>query len=288
MKKRWHQLTSVEVTSLLQSDAATGLSTAAAADRIAVHGYNELQEKPREPLWQKFINQFKDFLVLILIAASLISVLVGEIADSIVIIAIVLLNAFLGVFQEAKAEKALAALKEMSAPTTKVLRDSEITVLPSKELVPGDIVLLEAGDYIPGDLRILESFNLKVQEASLTGESVPVDKSAEAIDADAALADRHNIGFMSTVVTYGRGKGIIIDTGMSTEIGKIAEMLQTVETESSPLQKKLAEFGKLLGYICLVVCAAVFAMGIYNSYSDGVLELAEVQLMLMTAISLAV
>ncbi|QDR83156.1 cation-translocating P-type ATPase [Sporomusa termitida] len=288
MKKHWHELTSQETTSLLQSDAVTGLSTASAAERLATHGYNELKEKALEPLWQKFINQFKDFLVLILIAASLISVLVGEIADSVVIIAIVLLNACLGVFQEAKAEKALAALKEMSAPTTKVLRDGETTVLPSRELVPGDIVLLEAGDYLPGDLRIIESFNLKVEEASLTGESVPVDKNTETAATDAALADRHNMGFMSTVVTYGRGKGIIVNTGMNTEIGKIAEMLQTVETENSPLQKKLAEFGHLLGYLCLVVCAAVFGMGIYNSYSDGILEFAEVQLMLMTAISLAV
>ena len=288
MKKCWHELTSQETTSLLQSDAATGLSAVAAAERLTAYGYNELQEKASEPLWQKFINQFKDFLVLILIAASLISVLVGETADSLVIIAIVLLNACLGVFQEAKAEKALAALKEMSAPTAKVLRDGDTTVLSSKELVPGDIVLLEAGDYIPGDLRIIESFNLKVEEASLTGESVPVDKNAAAAAADAALADRHNMGFMSTVVTYGRGKGIIVDTGMNTEIGKIAEMLQTVEAESSPLQKKLADFGKMLAYLCLVVCAAVFAMGIYNSYSDGLLELAEIQLMLMTAISLAV
>lgn len=288
MKKRWHELTSQETSALLQSDAVTGLSAAEAAERLTTYGYNELQEKALEPLWQKFINQFKDFLVLILIAASLISVLVGETADSIVIIAIVLLNACLGVFQEAKAEKALAALKEMSAPTAKVLRDGETTVLSSKDLVPGDIVLLEAGDYIPGDLRIIESFNLKVEEASLTGESVPVDKNTAAVAADAALADRHNMGFMSTVVTYGRGKGIIVDTGMNTEIGKIAEMLQTVEAESSPLQKKLADFGKMLGYVCLVVCAAVFAMGIYNSYNDGLLELAEVQLMLMTAISLAV
>lgn len=288
MKKHWHQITSEEVIRLLNSDSATGLSSMEADKQIAIHGYNELKEKPRETLWQKFLAQFKDFLVLILIAASLISVLVGEVTDSIVIIAIVLLNALLGVFQEAKAEKALAALKEMTAPNSKVIRDGEVSVIPSRSLVPGDIVLLDAGDYIPGDLRIIESHNLKVQEASLTGESVPVEKSTDLVDSATSLADRHNMGFMSTVVTYGRGKGIIIGTGMQTEIGKIAEMLQSVEEDSSPLQKKLAEFGKMLGLICLFVCTLVFALGVYSGYNDGVLEMSEVQLMLMTAISLAV
>lgn len=288
MKKLWHQLTSQEVVQLLHSNSSTGLTSLEADKQLQVHGCNELKEKPQEALWQKFLNQFKDFLVLILIAASVVSILVGEITDSLVIISIVLLNALLGVFQEAKAEKALAALKEMTAPNSKVLRDSEITVIPSKFLVPGDIVLLEAGDYIPGDLRFIESHNIKVQEASLTGESVPVEKSTEPVDGAASLADRHNMGFMSTIVTYGRGKGIVIGTGMQTEIGKIATMLQAVEEDSSPLQKKLAEFGKMLGIICLFVCALVFGLGVYSGYSDGVLEMAEVQLMLMTAISLAV
>lgn len=288
MKKHWHELTAGEVERLLSSNASAGLTSLEADKQLAVHGCNELKEKPRETLWQKFVNQFKDFLVLILIAASLISVLVGEVTDSIVIIAIVLLNALLGVFQEAKAEKALAALKEMTAPNSKVIRDGEITIIPSKLLVPGDVVLLEAGDYIPGDLRFIESHNVKVQEASLTGESVPVEKSTDPVGSTASLADRHNMGFMSTVVTYGRGKGIIVGTGMQTEIGKIAEMLQSVEEDSSPLQKKLAEFGKMLGVLCLFVCALVFGLGVYSGYSDGVLEMAEVQLMLMTSISLAV
>lgn len=288
MKKPWHQLTSQEVIQSLHSNSSTGLTSLEADKQLKEHGCNELKEKPQETLWQKFLNQFKDFLVLILIAASLVSILVGEITDSLVIIAIVLLNALLGVFQEAKAEKALAALKEMTAPNSKVIRDGDITVIPSKFLVPGDIVLLEAGDYIPGDLRFIESHNVKVQEASLTGESVPVEKSTDQVDSAASLADRHNMGFMSTVVTYGRGKGIVVGTGMETEIGKIATMLQAVEEDSSPLQKKLAEFGKMLGIICLFVCALVFGLGVYSGYSDGVLEMAEVQLMLMTAISLAV
>jgi len=186
MKKHWHDLTAGEVERLLSSNASAGLTSLEADKQLAVHGCNELKEKPQETLWQKFVNQFKDFLVLILIAASLISVLVGEVTDSIVIIAIVLLNALLGVFQEAKAEKALAALKEMTAPNSKVIRDGEITIIPSKLLVPGDVVLLEAGDYIPGDLRFIESHNVKVQEASLTGESVPVEKSTDPVGSTAS------------------------------------------------------------------------------------------------------
>lgn len=288
MKKAWHKLTSAAVLTELNSSLDSGLSSTEAADRIIRYGYNELQEKPRESLWKKFLNQFKDFLVLILMVASLISVVVGEVADSIVIIAIVLLNAALGVFQEAKAEKALDALKRMSAPTSKAIRDGDVTLIPSRELVPGDVILLEAGDYIPADMRLIESYNLKVQEASLTGESVPVEKECQPIDGDPALADLRNLGFMGTVVTYGRGKGIVVGTAMNTEIGKIAEMLQTVEEDRTPLQKKLEEFGKGLGVACLAVCAVVFAMGLWDGQRDGSLTFGEIQLMLMTSISLAV
>ena len=288
MEKQWHQLTSTEVLTALNSDLERGLSSAEVANRLAQYGYNELREKAREPLWKKFLNQFKDFLVLILLVASVISLAVGEVADSLVIIAIVVLNAALGVFQEAKAEKALEALKKMSAPTSKVVRDGGISTIPSRELVPGDIILLDAGDYIPADVRILESFNLKAQEASLTGESVPVEKECAVVVAEAPLAERHNLGFMSTVVTYGRGKAVAVGTAMNTEIGKIAAMLQTVTEDSTPLQKKLAEFGKGLGVICLAVCAIIFAMGLWKGYQDGALTFDEVQMMLMTSISLAV
>lgn len=288
MKKQWHQLPTSSVVTDLNSDLEYGLSSAEVTRRLSQYGFNELQEKSRDPLWKKFLNQFKDFLVLILLAASVVSLAVGEIADSLVIIAIVLLNAGLGVFQEAKAEKALEALKKMSAPTSKVIRDNVVTTIPSRELVPGDIILLDAGDYIPADVRIIDSFNVKVQEASLTGESVPVEKVAEAIEGDPPLADRHNLGFMSTVVTYGRGKAIVVGTAMNTEIGKIAEMLQIVEEESTPLQKKLAEFGKSLGFACLAVCAVIFAIGLWKGHQDGALAFSEIQLMLMTSISLAV
>jgi Ca2+-transporting ATPase len=288
VKNQWYKLTADAVVSELQSDLSQGLSIGEAARRLAQYGYNELKEKPHEPLWRKFLNQFKDFLVLILIAASIISALVGEPADSLVIIAIVLLNAALGVFQEAKAEKALDALKRMSAPHSKVIRDGHVTVIPSRELVQGDIILLDAGDYIPADVRILESFNLKVQEASLTGESVPVEKEDRQLDGEPVLADRVNMGFMSTVTTYGRGKAIVIGTAMNTEIGKIATMLQDVAEEKTPLQKKLESFGKGLGFACLVVCAVVFVMGIWGGMRDGTLSTAEIQLMFMTSISLAV
>ena len=288
MNNQWYKLSADVVVSELQSDLSQGLSSGEAARRLAQYGYNELKEKPHEPLWRKFLNQFKDFLVLILIAASIISALVGEAADSVVIIAIVILNSCLGVFQEAKAEKALDALKRMSAPNSKVVRDGHVTVIPSRDLVQGDIILLEAGDYIPADVRIIESFNLKIEEASLTGESVPVEKEDRLLDGDPSLADRVNMGFMSTVATYGRGKAAVVGTAMNTEIGKIAAMLQDVEEEKTPLQKKLESFGKGLGLACLVVCAVVFAMGIWGGYRDGSLTTAEVQLMFMTSISLAV
>ncbi|MCX7780482.1 MAG: cation-translocating P-type ATPase [Negativicutes bacterium] len=288
MKQEWYQLSLKQTAEALGSDPSSGLTAAEAAKRLAANGPNELREKQRETLLQKFINQFKDFLVLILIAASIVSALVGEIADSVVIIAIVILNAALGVFQEAKAEKALEALKRMAAPNSKVIRDGNLLTVPSRELVVGDVVILEAGDYVPADVRILEAINLKVEEASLTGESVPVEKNAAVIEGDVPLGDRHNMGFMSTIVTYGRGKGMVIGTGMQTEIGKIAEMLQSYEEEQTPLQRKLEEFGKYLGTLCLVVCAIVFALGIYNGYRDGTLSMSEIQLLLMTAISLAV
>ncbi|HWR44866.1 cation-translocating P-type ATPase [Sporomusa sp.] len=286
--KSWYQMSGEETVFEFKSESSIGLSSAEASRRLSQYGYNELQEKEPEGLWQKFLNQFKNFLVLILLAASVISILVGESADALVIIAIVILNAALGIFQESKAEKALAALKRMSAATSKLIRDGNLVVVPSRELIPGDIVVLEAGDYVPADVRILESFNLKVEEASLTGESVPVDKNSQELTEVIPLAERHNMAFMGTIVTYGRGKGIVVATAMQTEIGKIAGMLQAVQQEPTPLQIKLEEFGKTLGLLCLGVCAVVFAMGIYGGYSDGILSLSEIQHMLMISISLAV
>ena len=288
MADAWYQKSSATVVEEIGSDLHKGLSDKEAAERLAKYGPNELKGKPHATIWEMLLEQFKDFLVLILIGASIVSAFVGEVADSLVIIVIVVLNAALGVFQEAKAEKAMEALQKMAAPNSKVIRDGNIQTVPSRELVVGDIVLLEAGDYVPADVRILESMNLKVEEASLTGESVPVEKETVAIDHEASLADRHNMGYMGTVVTYGRGKAVIIGTGMNTEIGKIAQMISSFEEQSTPLQEKLADFGKILGILCLAVCAVVFVLGIYQGYRDGNLTMDEVTLLFMTAVSLAV
>ena len=288
MADAWYQKSSATVVEEIGSDLHKGLSDKEAAERLTKYGPNELKGKPHATIWEMLLEQFKDFLVLILIGASIVSAFVGEVADSLVIIVIVVLNAALGVFQEAKAEKAMEALQKMAAPNSKVIRDGNIQTVPSRELVVGDIVLLEAGDYVPADVRILESMNLKVEEASLTGESVPVEKETVAIDHEASLADRHNMGYMGTVVTYGRGKAVIIGTGMNTEIGKIAQMISSFEEQSTPLQEKLADFGKILGILCLAVCAVVFVLGIYQGYRDGNLTMDEVTLLFMTAVSLAV
>ncbi|HWU39945.1 MAG TPA: HAD-IC family P-type ATPase, partial [Candidatus Acidoferrum sp.] len=217
-----------------------GLTQEEAAERLKKHGPNELTEKPRPGFLQMLAGQFNNFLVIILIIAAVVSLLLGEIVDACAILVIVILNAVVGVVQESKAEAALAALKKMAAPSAQVIRDGHQVTVPSRELVPGDVVLIEAGNYVPADMRLIESVNLKIEEASLTGESVPVDKSAGAVlDKDIPLGDRKNSTFMSTLVTYGRGKGLVSGTGMHTQIGMIAEMLQSYEEESTPLQLKL-------------------------------------------------
>lgn len=277
----WYLLENEEVSSKLSTDLEKGLSSELAKERLKSHGYNELISKEGPTIWQMLLSQFQDFLVLILIGASLVSALIGEVTDSVVIILIVVLNASLGVVQEFKANKALEALKKMAAPEAKVIRDGKIIEIPARELVPGDLVILEAGNYVPADLRLVESVNLKIEEASLTGESVPVEKNAEIVfNNDVPLGDRSNSAFMSTVVTYGRGKGIVVETGMNTEIGLIAEMLESYEEESTPLQKKLAELGKILGIASLAICGIVFILGLIRGVP--ILE------MFMTAVSLAV
>ena len=284
----WYQKSGAEVLGEIGSDLHKGLTEQEAAVRLEKNGPNELKGKPRATLWERLLSQFKDFLIIILIVASIVSAFIGEVTDAMVIIAIVILNAALGVYQESKAEKAMEALQKMAAPNSKVVRGGTIQTVPSRELVVGDVVLLEAGDYVPADVRIIESMNLKVEEASLTGESVPVEKETAAIEHEATLADRHNMGYMGTVATYGRGRAVIIGTGMNTEIGKIAQMIDAFEEQSTPLQEKLEEFGKVLGILCLVVCALVFVLGIYQGYADGHLTMDEVTLLFMTAVSLAV
>lgn len=277
----WFQKNKEDLITELNTDLEKGLTENEAANRLEKYGPNELKEEAKQSMLSKIIAQFNDFLILILIGASIVSFIVGEKIDSAVIIAIVIVNAALGLYQEGKAEKALEALQKMAAPTAKVIRNGNISEVPANTLVPGDIVILETGDIIPADLRLIESSNLKVEEASLTGESVPVEKDAEAVFAeDVSLGDRANMAYMSTIVAYGRGKGVVVGTGHDTEIGKIATMIQTYEDESTPLQKKLNQLGKMLGTITLLVCAAVFGLGVFQK--RDLLE------MFLTAISLAV
>ncbi|MGE5654980.1 MAG: cation-translocating P-type ATPase, partial [Bacillota bacterium] len=277
----WHAKELQETVSLLETQLEQGLSGNEAATRLEKYGPNELKGKPPATFLQRLLEQFKDFLVIILIIAAVVSALVGEGVDALVIIGIVVVNAILGVNQESKAEKSLEALQRMSAPHAKALRDGKVQKIPARELVPGDVVVVEAGDYIPADMRLVESYNLKVEEASLTGESVPVDKTANIVlDAEVPIGDRLNTAFSGTVVTYGRGKGLVTATGMHTQLGLIAGMIQSMEAEDTPLQKSLDVLGKWLGIITLVVCAVVFITGLLRG--GTIIE------MFMTSISLAV
>jgi P-type Ca2+ transporter type 2C len=280
-KPLWYQQSVEEVCQSLNTSVKIGLQADEAKLRLEKHGLNELAHKEGPGILSMFFEQLKDYMVMILIIASIVSAIVGEVTDSLVIIGIVIINACLGVFQEYRAGKALEALKKMSAPNAKVIRDGEPLTIPSADLVPGDIVILETGDYVPADVRLFSAVNLKVEEAALTGESVPVDKNAELrLEGDIGLGDQINSCFMSTLVTYGRGGGIVTSTGMNTVIGKIAEMIQEDQVEDTPLQKKLAKMGKLLGTGCLIICAIVFLMGLLRG--EPILE------MFMTSISLAV
>jgi Ca2+-transporting ATPase len=255
----WHSRSIEDVAETLGTDLEAGLSSDEAKARLERYGLNELAETPRPGFWQLLLRQFQDFLILILIVASGVSFLLGETIEAGAILAIVILNAVLGVIQENKAEEALAALKKMAAPEARVVRDGHRISVPAREVVPGDIVFLEAGSYVPADLRLIETANLKVDEASLTGESVPVEKQADlTLSPEVPLGDRRNLAFMGTTVTYGRGAGIVVETGMQTEIGLIAEMIQSYEEEATPLQRRLDQLGRWLGWGTLVICGIVF------------------------------
>ncbi|MCT4545218.1 MAG: calcium-translocating P-type ATPase, PMCA-type [Vallitalea sp.] len=270
-----------DVATNLKVDKNNGLDSNEIEKRLDKYGFNSLKEKKGTSLLKMILQQFSSFIVIILIAASILSIVIGEIKDGVIIIAIVILNAVLGVVQEKKASNALDALKKMASPKAKVIRSGKISTVDSTNLVPGDIVVLEAGDYIPADLRLIESINLKIDESALTGESVSVEKNAECIlDKETQIADRENSAYMSTIVTYGRGKGIVVNTGMDTEIGKIASMLNETGSEVTPLQKKLDSFGKLLGIVCILVCAIIFVLGLIRGQDFIVV--------LMTSVSLAV
>ncbi len=261
----WHSEPVEAVAKKFATRLEQGLTPEEAARRLAEFGPNELREAPRPPFWRLVLEQFSSFVVIILIIASVVSALLGDYVEAAAIMAIVLLNALIGVVQESRAEEALAALKKMAAPNALVQRGGSRLTIPSRDIVPGDIVLLEEGNYVPADVRLIESVNLRIEEAALTGESVPVDKSAQArLEADIPLGDRRNTAFMGTVVARGRGRGIVVGTGMRTQMGLIAQMLQTLESEPTPLQLRLDELGRQLGYITLVICAVIFAVALYN------------------------
>lgn len=286
MEKNWFNKKQEEVEKELQTDVKKGLTTEEARKRQEKYGLNELKAKKKKSLFQKFIEQFKDFSIIVLIIAAIVSGAVGiaqgeGVTDTIIILIVVIVNAIIGVTQESKAEKSLEALQKLTDHASKVIRNGQITVVASKELVPGDIVVLDTGDYIPADLRIIETINLKAQEASLTGESVPVEKTTEKIDEEQiGIGDRINMLFSSSLVTYGRGKGIVVETGMTTEVGKIAGMLDMAEEQETPLQQKLNKLGKTLGIAALVICVFIFVIGLIQGK--------EPIHMFMTAVSLAV
>ncbi|KPU42423.1 calcium-transporting ATPase 1 [Oxobacter pfennigii] len=271
-----------EILKELQVDPISGLSSFEVEKRLNEYGQNKLATKKSKTLLQLFFAQLNDAMIYILMGAALISGILGELSDSIIIALVILINAIVGLIQESKAEKALEALKKLSTPKAIVKRDGELKEIDSAEVVPGDIVIIDAGRYIPCDIRLIETANLQIEESALTGESVPVEKSAELkLEAqDTPLGDQKNMAFMSTLATYGRGIGIAVGTGMSTEIGKIAKMLEEGETEQTPLQKKLAELGKILGFAALGICTVMFIVGIFQGR-----PLFE---MFLTAISLAV
>ncbi len=262
-RQDWHNAPADQTIEQLETDRQRGLTATEAARRLETHGYNELQERPRPGFWQMFLAQFNNFVIWILIGASVISALLGDYIEASAIMAIVILNAAIGVVQEGKAEEALAALKKMAAPDAQTIRDGHRVTIAARELVPGDVVLLEAGNFIPADLRLLEGINLKIDEASLTGESFPAQKNAgSTAPIDAVLGDRRNMAYMGTMATYGRGRGVVVSTGMQTEMGRIAEMIQSYEEEPTPLQIRLDQLGKWLGWGSLIICALVFLVAI--------------------------
>ena len=286
MENNWFSKSVDEVKKELLTDLEKGLTDEQISKQREKFGKNELKAQKKKSLFVKFLEQFKDFMIIVLIIAAIISGVVGYmqgegITDSIIILIVVIVNAIIGVAQEAKAEKSLEALQKLSSHSAKVMRNGILTVVPPKELVPGDIVILDTGDFVPADLRIIEAANLKSQESSLTGESVPVEKYSEVIkDEKVGIGDRVNMLFSSSLITYGRGKGIVVETGMNTEVGKIAGIINDTEKAETPLQIKLNKLGKTLGLVALAICAFIFIIGLI--YGKEPLD------MFMTAVSLAV
>jgi len=284
--ENWFNQETKNVIEKLNSNLEKGLTEEQVKAAREKYGYNELEAKKKKTLLVKFLEQFKDFMIIVLIIAAIVSGIVGVaegegITDTIIILVVVVVNAIIGVAQENKAEKSLEALQKLSAHASKVIRDGKMIIVPSRDLVPGDIVVLDTGDYVPADLRIIEVVNLKSQESALTGESVPVEKSSDVINAEeVGVGDRVNMLFSSSLITYGRGKGIVVETGMNTEVGKIASIINSTEEGTTPLQEKLNKLGKTLGIAALVICVIIFIVGIL--YGKEPVH------MFMTSVSLAV
>jgi len=263
--KAWHQRSDKDLAALLGTDLKAGLAAETAAARLGENGPNELTERRSESPLKLFLHQFKDFMVLVLAGATIISGLLGEMLDALTIIAIIVLNGVLGFFQEYRAEKSLKALKELSAPLAKAVRGGTLVTVPARELVPGDIVVLESGDRVPADLRIIESNQCMIEEAALTGESMPVAKSAETLkEAELPLGDRKNCAFLGTMVTRGTAKGIVVATGMRTEMGKIADLIQQTDESETPLQRRLEQLGKILIVLALALTVVVVLAGVLH------------------------
>lgn len=283
----WQTLNLSEVKQKLKTNYQYGLTADEVDKRFQEHGENKLEDKPKESLIIKFFKQFNDFMIIILIIASIVSAVIEKVQgsndylDSIIIIAIVVFNAIMGIVQEAKAEKSLEALQKMTAPVVKVKREGRVRQVKSSELVPGDIVVLEAGNFVPADCRLISSFNLKAEESSLTGETIPVEKNAAVIlDKKIGIGDCINMVFATTVIVNGHGEGVVVETGMNTKVGKIAKMIITNESPETPIQRKLGEVGKTLGLACLGICALIFFIGILKKIPP--IE------MFMTSVGLAV
>ena len=247
-----------------------GLSSDEAKKRLEEHGYNELKEGVKVPTWKLFLESFKDPLVIILLIAALVQIFLGEVVESIIIFIVIILNSILGVTQTKKAEGSLESLKKLSAPKAKVIRDNQKQTIEGRELVPGDIVILEAGDYIPADGRIIEAQTLKIVEGMLTGESEPVLKHSEKIDEEVGIGDQKNMVFSGSLVVYGRGTFVVTSTGMNTEMGKVANLLETAENKQTPLQQKLDEFSKKLGGLIIVIAALIFIIQVVRSFMSDV------------------
>ena len=271
-----------DVAVVLRSDPVAGLTPEDARERLASHGPNELRVQTVKPVWRLLAEQFTNAMILVLIGAAVITAAIGDLKDTFVILAIVALNGIVGFVQEYRADKAMDALKRMTSPSTRVVRGGETTAVPAPELVPGDVVRLEAGDVVTADLRLLEAQSLRINEAALTGESEPASKSTAPLPTVTAalLADQRNMGFSGTEVTYGRGRGVVVATGMGTALGRVAELLQEHGSGPTPLQRRLSTLGKRLALAAFVVCVLVFVSGVSRGEPPDA--------MFLTAVSLAV